>query len=321
MGKLLLMRGSGSDEIMMLRASWFDSAPDLRCAWPRLPAGAADEGSASGSMLVFVGLELIAPSTPSRESPPTNSLPRRLCPLEASVVGASSSSGVRGGVMELSKPDVSSELKLKLGSSVDWARLCVSGIPCIGGLFECIETGRLISGAGGCRLGEREARGSAGKAKSELGTISIFGALLSMAPVSMALMLPVCLWWTPETATSAIFASPGRCAFVRGCYVDHWLPLICPGSESQLSLFGLLTGIRGARRCRSDMRRCRCGIRTGMRMGMGLLERSKRCQLWYCVLSAARSVTATIIRSADEWLLSARLAIRIQTASRLPERE
>ncbi len=120
-----------------------------------------------------MGLELRALDTPNLESPPTNSLPPLRCPLRDGVTGALSSvPGVSGGVAV--KPDVSAELKLKLGS-VDVALLCVFAKLGCGGRLTCMETGRLFC----CSCSRRDASGfdgCRGNENSGFGTISIRGA-------------------------------------------------------------------------------------------------------------------------------------------------
>jgi hypothetical protein len=115
-GKLELKRGSDSDlGCIISRTSWLDTAPERLCA-----CLLADDGIGNGSAVVLVGLVLIAPSTPSRESPPTNSLPPRLCPRfpDAGVSGAVSP-GVSGGVDASLRPVESAALKLNVGSAAD----------------------------------------------------------------------------------------------------------------------------------------------------------------------------------------------------------
>lgn len=94
-----------------------------------------------------MGLVLIALLTPNLESPPTNSLPPRLCPLRGVV--ASGVSGVLGGVCSSLSPDASAALKEKLGSA-DVVLLCgllllLAPAGCVGGERpRCIETGRRL---------------------------------------------------------------------------------------------------------------------------------------------------------------------------------
>lgn len=73
-----------------------------------------------GAASALVGLELMAPSTPSLESPPTNSLPPLLWPRFTGVVGVVSS-GDNVGELSSARPVVSAELNEKVGS-VDCVR-------------------------------------------------------------------------------------------------------------------------------------------------------------------------------------------------------
>lgn len=157
---------------MMLVASWFDMAADRRCAWPRRPFGGPVAGIGRGKALLLVGLELMAPPTPKRESPPTNSLPPRRCPRLDGVI-ATSSEGVNGGVVASLRPEASLALKLKLGN-VDTARRWVKDELCEGPDCACIDNGRRGEGFG--RACASFGRGRAGKEKSGLEIISILGA-------------------------------------------------------------------------------------------------------------------------------------------------
>lgn len=202
LGRLVLRRGGGSAGRMMLLMSWFEMAAERRCEWPRRPGGGPGAGIGSGTAFDFVGLELMALYRPSRESPPTNSLPPRRCPRRWGVTGASSSAGVSGGVLfgVCLRPEASAALKVKLGK-VDTARRCAASPLCEGGGFACIEEGRALSLAGSLRR-VGDAGGCLGKENSALGTISIVGP----PGIVMAVMLLVCLPW-PGATTSAMAAN------------------------------------------------------------------------------------------------------------------
>lgn len=116
LGKLLLRRGWVSlGGCMSFTMSWLEMAAERRWACPRRVGAVTVAGTLKSDMgLIFVGLELKALENPSRESPPTNSLPPLLWPVREGVA-AIGSSGVRGGVWLSRRPEMSTALKVKFG--------------------------------------------------------------------------------------------------------------------------------------------------------------------------------------------------------------